>query len=464
MPGELENAVKYRCNQSCTLDEIANTLQDVKKRKNIGRYSQFKRSGFKEKNPFRVDFKEKPKERVAEVTKKKISCHNCWSTDHYANNCPKEKKKVFSIEQVPEEESQTVNYESDSIGDAIREQSDDDKDPREDFLVEYQEETKLEIQDIQLEEGMPQDTENKNLCKHPQDAQTFLVTQTKGIAYIHGTGTKMTVCVDNDQHPLIIDSGAYHSIVAREYLDNHFPNWEKQLLPTKENNFKSASGKMTSIGTIIKEIIIPHRKDHQRMYGIDIYNSQNRNITRVTNKEKKLSLDIHQISTNDALEELLNKLREGPFSNRLTSKQKLSLLKILTKNRPEFSIGKEPLGKRKGHYIELYLDVERPYPPILRRPPYPPILETRKEIEKPINEILDMDVIRKIGHNEIVEITTPVLITWNDGNSRLCGDFRAPNNYTKADRYPIQRITHSLSKLAKAKEITKMDCDRFPPE
>ncbi|MBW0542241.1 hypothetical protein O181_081956 [Austropuccinia psidii MF-1] len=69
-----------------------------------------------------------------------------------------------------------------------------------------------------------------------------------------------------------------------------------------------------------------------------------------------------------------------------------------------------------------------------------------------------MDVIRKIGHNEIVEITTPVLITWHDGKSRLCGDFRALNNYTKAYRYPIPRIAHALYKLAKAKYITKMDC------
>ncbi|MBW0579777.1 hypothetical protein O181_119492 [Austropuccinia psidii MF-1] len=94
---------------------------------------------------------------------------------------------------------------------------------------------------------------------------------------------------------------------------------------------------------------------------------------------------------------------------------------------------------------------------MLRRP-YPASLETRKEIEKHINELLDMDVIRKIGHNEIVEITTPVLITWHDGKSILYGDLRAMNNYTKADRYPIPRIPHALDKPAKAKYITKMDC------
>ncbi|MBW0490499.1 hypothetical protein O181_030214 [Austropuccinia psidii MF-1] len=69
-----------------------------------------------------------------------------------------------------------------------------------------------------------------------------------------------------------------------------------------------------------------------------------------------------------------------------------------------------------------------------RGPPYPVRLDNRKEIEKHINELLDMAVISKIGHNEIVEITTPVLITWNDGSSAFCADFRALNNYTNADR------------------------------
>ncbi|MBW0549209.1 hypothetical protein O181_088924 [Austropuccinia psidii MF-1] len=129
------------------------------------------------------------------------------------------------------------------------------------------------------------------------------------MAYIYGTAIKMTVFIDTCQHPLIIDSGAHFSRVAREYLDNHFLNWEKQLFPTNEKNSKSASGKMTSIGTIIKEIIIPHRKGnirlnpkfliledahiqgfllgtyHHRMYGIDINNSKGRNITICTNKE-----------------------------------------------------------------------------------------------------------------------------------------------------------------------------------
>ncbi|MBW0534514.1 hypothetical protein O181_074229 [Austropuccinia psidii MF-1] len=114
------------------------------------------------------------------------------------------------------------------------------------------------------------------------------------------------------------------------------------------------------------------------MYGIDIYNSKNRHITIVTNKEKKFSLDIYQIYTHDPLEELLNEFKEGQFSTTLTSKQKLSLLKMLRKNRPVFVIVKEQLRKIRGNDIELYLDVARPYPPMLRRPPYPASLEKRK--------------------------------------------------------------------------------------
>ncbi|MBW0573830.1 hypothetical protein O181_113545 [Austropuccinia psidii MF-1] len=69
-------------------------------------------------------------------------------------------------------------------------------------------------------------------------------------------------------------------------------------------------------------------------------------------KEKKFSIDIYQVSTHDPLGVLLNEFREGHFSTTLTSKQKLSLLKMLRKNRPAFAIGEEPLVKIRGHDID----------------------------------------------------------------------------------------------------------------
>ncbi|MBW0503794.1 hypothetical protein O181_043509 [Austropuccinia psidii MF-1] len=182
----------------------------------------------------------------------------------------------------------------------------------------------------------------------PQDSQNSLVTPTTGMAYIHDTAAKMTVCIDNSHHPLIIDSGAHLLIVAREYLDSHFPNLETQLLQTEAEDFKSALGKTKSIRTIMKEINIAHRKgnirlnpeflvledahiqwfllvtDYQRMYGLEIYNSKNRHITLGTSKEKKFSLHIFQMSSEDRVEESMNEFKEGQLSSNLTSKQKIS--------------------------------------------------------------------------------------------------------------------------------------------
>ncbi|MBW0552581.1 hypothetical protein O181_092296 [Austropuccinia psidii MF-1] len=75
----------------------------------------------------------------------------------------------------------------------------------------------------------------------------------------------MTVCIENAQHPSIIESATCCSIVAKDYLNNHFPIGDKALFPTKANLFESASGKMRSIGTIVKEIIIPNRKGNIRL-------------------------------------------------------------------------------------------------------------------------------------------------------------------------------------------------------
>ncbi|MBW0477491.1 hypothetical protein O181_017206 [Austropuccinia psidii MF-1] len=104
------------------------TCKYLTRHKEKNRYREIfpnKSSGFKEKKHFRLEFKDKPKEIVAEVTKKKNSCHNCGSTDHVSNKCPKAKKNIYAIEKLPEEEPSTEDSESDLMGDSIREESDE---------------------------------------------------------------------------------------------------------------------------------------------------------------------------------------------------------------------------------------------------------------------------------------------------------------------------------------------------
>ncbi|MBW0512669.1 hypothetical protein O181_052384 [Austropuccinia psidii MF-1] len=70
---------------------------------------------------------------------------------------------------------------------------------------------------------------------------------------------------------------------------------------------------------------------------------------------------------------------------------------------------------------------------------------------------MDLGVLRKVGHNEQVEVTTSVFGTWNIGKSRIVGDFRALDTYTIPGRYPIPTIHQTLTKLSQAKLITVMD-------
>ncbi|MBW0525878.1 hypothetical protein O181_065593 [Austropuccinia psidii MF-1] len=70
---------------------------------------------------------------------------------------------------------------------------------------------------------------------------------------------------------------------------------------------------------------------------------------------------------------------------------------------------------------------------------------------------MDLGVLRKVGHDEKVEVTTPVIITWHNGKSRMVGDFRALNTYTIPDRYPIPRIHETLTQLCQAKFIKAID-------
>ncbi|MBW0511320.1 hypothetical protein O181_051035 [Austropuccinia psidii MF-1] len=103
------------------------------------------------------------------------------------------------------------------------------------------------------------------------------------------------------------------------------------------------------------------------------------------------------------------------------------------------------------------LNVERPYPPLSRRTAYPAIRRAREALETHIDELMKLGVLRNVGHNEVVEVTSPVSITWNHDKSRMVGYFRAFNIYTIPDRYPTPRNHENLTQISKARFISSMD-------
>ncbi|MBW0544071.1 hypothetical protein O181_083786 [Austropuccinia psidii MF-1] len=118
---------------------------------------------------------------------------------------------------------------------------------------------------------------------------------------------------------------------------------------------------------------------------------------------------------------------------------------------------KGPLGAIIGDELDVILDLEIPYPPLLRRPAYPARPSAGEALEVHIKKLMDLGVLRKVQHNEQVEVTTPVIITWHDGKSRMVGGFRALHTYNIPDRYPILRIHETLTQLSQDNFITAMD-------
>ncbi|MBW0547520.1 hypothetical protein O181_087235 [Austropuccinia psidii MF-1] len=136
---------------------------------------------------------------------------------------------------------------------------------------------------------------------------------------------------------------------------------------------------------------------------------------------------------------------------------KEDLIDILFQYGEAFSSDNEPLRAIKGHEVDIMLNVERPYTPLLTRQAYPASPRAREALKSHINELMKLGVLRNTGHNEEVEVTTPVIITWHNDKSGMVGDFRALNTYTIPDRYPIPRIHETLTQLSKERFITTMD-------
>ncbi|MBW0547699.1 hypothetical protein O181_087414 [Austropuccinia psidii MF-1] len=74
---------------------------------------------------------------------------------------------------------------------------------------------------------------------------------------------------------------------------------------------------------------------------------------------------------------------------------KEELIEILFQYREAFASDNEPLGAIKGHEVDIMLNVERPYPPLLRRPAYPASPRAREALESHINDLMKLGVLRK---------------------------------------------------------------------
>ncbi|MBW0516485.1 hypothetical protein O181_056200 [Austropuccinia psidii MF-1] len=264
--------------------------------------------------------------------------------------------------------------------------------------------------------------------------------------YTDGNSCITEVVIDNKTTKPLLGPGAFCSCVGMSFIKTCAPKFEDQLLPIDGIKFNSASNPMKELGMFETTVIFPHINGNLRI-TVEFVVMEN-------------FFSTHFILGNDYLimyEIDLHNNKERYFTIGEISIRNLPFYHLKDKLKEAFASEKERLGEIIGHEVDIILNIERPYPPLLRRPAYAASPKSREALEIHIKELLDLGVMRKVGHNEEVKITTPVILAWHNGKSRIVGDFRALNTYTVPDRYPIPKIQISLSQISQAVYITTTD-------
>ncbi|MBW0514550.1 hypothetical protein O181_054265 [Austropuccinia psidii MF-1] len=253
-----------------------------------------------------------------------------------------------------------------------------------------------------------------------QDAQLMKTKPNRGKGYTAGNSCVTEVKIENKPTERLLDPGAFCSCFGKSFLIPCAPNFEDQLLPIDGIKFNSESNPMEALGIFKTTVIFLNINvnlritiesvmencssnlfflgyDYLIMYGIDLHNNKDKYFLIGDNKHQKFAF--------------------LPFKRQITVGKVAPVNLDLEKFKSEqeaFESDKELLGEISGHEVDIILNIERPYPPLSRRPAYPASPKSREALEINIKEFLDLSLIRNICHNEELEITTPVIVAWHN--------------------------------------------------
>ncbi|MBW0566985.1 hypothetical protein O181_106700 [Austropuccinia psidii MF-1] len=337
--GDLEHAVKSRTTEKSSAEDIINILEEVTSRTRIGSSRVNLKTGFNTHGKDSMDKNSKGnsnnfKYKSADIIRK---CHICQSTTHFANTCPKMRKiNEIDIEKEPD----------------------------------FDRKCQCHFDNIESYSHLPQLRNGQLDLSKIQDAQLMKTKPNRGKGYTTGNSCITEVVIENEPTKLLLDQGVFCSCVGKSFLKTCVPNFEDQLLPIDDIKFNCAINPMKGLGIFETNFIFRHINGNLRitvefvvmenfssthfilvnyyliMYGIDLHSHKDRYFTIGDNKCQKFFL-----------------------KDKLHQKNELSAL--FYGHREAFASDKEPLGAIIGHEADIILNIERHYPPLLRRPAYP---------------------------------------------------------------------------------------------
>ncbi|MBW0501250.1 hypothetical protein O181_040965 [Austropuccinia psidii MF-1] len=292
--------------------------------------------------------------------------HICQSTTHFANACLTKGK----INEIDHEKEPDV-------------EKDDDVENSDDKSSIFSESSK--------------DIENINA--------TFYIM---GKGYTAGSSCITEVVIDKQFTKILPDPGAFFFCFGKPFLKTFVPNFEDQLFPIDGIEFNSSSSPIKALSIFETIVIFPHingnlritdefvvmgnssaihfilGNDYLIIYGIDLHNNKDRYFTIGDIKRPKFSFL--------PLKRQITVSKVSPVS--------LELEKCKSEQLNEAEISLHLTNKQLIHII---LNIERPYPPLLKRQAYPARPKSREVLEIHVKELLDFGVIRKMPFNLYID-------------------------------------------------------------
>ncbi|MBW0530331.1 hypothetical protein O181_070046 [Austropuccinia psidii MF-1] len=87
-----------------------------------------------------------------------------------------------------------------------------------------------------------------------------------------------------------------------------------------------------------------------------------------------------------------DQIKEAELNQELTEKMKERFIDLLYQYKDAFATGKDPLIAIVGHEVDIIPNLEKSYPPLLRRPAFPASPQAREALEVHTNELMDLKV------------------------------------------------------------------------
>ncbi|MBW0568875.1 hypothetical protein O181_108590 [Austropuccinia psidii MF-1] len=323
-------------------------------------------------------------------------CHKCGRIGHLANHCLKKAKINEIVETEDHNEKEKESHSEKDTEEAETSESDEIN-----RINAQTNNIDIIYEVLHVSSNLPQAGTSETNLTNAQDVKLYITKPEKVIGYTDGKSSIIIVMVDNQEAKVNLDTGAYFTFVGESYLKTIVPDWQETLIPIQGVKFSSASESMKPLGIIDLTPIFPHPSQCVRIKVAFVVMDKG---TIIKNEEKSPEKKLV----------ISEQLKEAEFNQDLAEKMKEKLIDLLFKYNNAFATDKEPLGAIIGHEVDIIINVENSYPPLLRRPAYPASPRARQALEVHIKELMYLGVLRKVGHNEYVEVTKPVIIAWHN--------------------------------------------------